>query len=440
MVTHKDTASGYNAKHIILLIGIIFIAFNLRPAMTSVGPLIQFIREDTGISNGVAGLLTTIPLLAFALLSPFAPTIGQRIGKERTVFIGILILTAGILIRASGFIPPLFLGTALAGAGIAICNVLLPGIVKERFPRKVGVVTGVYTASMVLWASAASGFSVPITNGFELEWSSSLGTWGLLALPALLLWIPQVKNKPEPDSSSDNEEELPSVWRSKLAWQVTFFMGLQSFLFYCLVTWLPEILQARGVDPSTAGWMLSIMQFIGLPLTFFVPVLADRLSNQKGIVVGISLFYFVGLGGILIEGSFTLLATSVFLFGFAQGGALSLSLTLLGLRAQSAKQASQLSGMAQSFGYLLAAVGPFSIGILFDMFHHWTPAIIICIVITACMLWSGLGAGRDRYVSQEPDSKKRWLKIGTSCGSILVRSFHQFPHERGFLHLFNFSC
>ncbi|MDQ0300723.1 CP family cyanate transporter-like MFS transporter [Salibacterium salarium] len=396
MIKHPDDNSP--SKNIALLLGIIFIAFNLRPAITSVGPLIGFIREDTGISNGVAGLLTTIPLLAFALLSPFAPTIGQRLGKERTVFIGGIILTAGILVRATGLIPPLFLGTALAGAGIAICNVLLPGIVKEHFPTKVGLMTGVYTTSMVLWASAASGFSIPITNGFDLEWNTSLGTWVLLTLPALLFWLPQLKNKPNTVHSFDDETNQPSVWRSKLAWQVTFFMGLQSFLFYCLITWLPEILQARGIDASAAGWMLSIMQFIGFPLSFFIPVIADRLSNQKGIVIGISCLYFIGLGGLLMDGSFVLLAVSVFLFGLAQGGALSLSLTLLGLRAQSAKQASQLSGMAQSFGYLLAAIGPFSIGILFDMYHSWIPAIIIFLIVTAGMLWSGIGAGRNRYV------------------------------------------
>lgn len=389
--------SWITPKKLLLLFGIIFIAFNLRPAITSVGPLIGLIREDTGISNGAAGLLTTLPLLAFAALSPAAPAASQRFGKEAMIFAGLLLLSAGILLRATGFIPPVYAGTALAGGGIAICNVLLPGIVKERFPEHVGIMTGTYTTSMVLLAGAASGLSLPITNGFELKWNISLGTWGLLCLPALLFWVPQLRRNAGSTSSSENDG-AGSVWRSKLAWQVTLFMGLQSFLFYCLITWLPEILQARGIEPSAAGWMLSVMQFIGFPLSFFIPVFAARLPNQKGIVAGISALYLIGFAGLFIHGSFLLLMASVLLFGLAQGAALSLSLTLLGLRAETASQASRLSGMAQSFGYLLAAAGPFTIGLLFDVFHSWTPALFIFLLITVMMLWAGAGAGRDRYI------------------------------------------
>ncbi|MGY4690656.1 CynX/NimT family MFS transporter [Salibacterium sp. K-3] len=385
-------------KNLMLILGIIFVAFNLRPAITSVGPLIGIIREDTGISNGAAGLLNTLPLLAFAALSPLAPAAGLRVGKEKMIFAGLLLLASGIVMRAAGLLPLVYAGTALAGGGIAICNVLLPGVVKERFPRHVGTMTGLYTTSMVLLASAASGVSLPVTNAFSLDWNISLGTWGLLCVPALTLWLPQLRQQTERTGSTEQHEHRTSVWRSPLAWQVTFFMGLQSFLFYCLITWIPEILQARGIDPATAGWLLSIMQFIGFPLSFLIPVFAARLPHQKGIVAGISGLYLIGFAGLFIHGSFLVLTICVLLFGLAQGAALSLSLTLLGLRARTAEQASRLSGMAQSFGYLLAAFGPFSTGLLYDWYQSWTPAVIIFLIVTAAMFWAGTGAGRDRYI------------------------------------------
>ncbi|SFP61109.1 CynX/NimT family MFS transporter [Salibacterium halotolerans] len=385
-------------QNVMLILGIVFIAFNLRPAITSVGPLIGIIRGDTGISNGAAGLLNTLPLLAFAALSPLAPAAGQRFGKEKIVYAGLLLLTAGIVLRAAGVLPAVYAGTAMAGGGIAIGNVLLPGVVKERFPQHVGTMTGVYTTSMVLFASAASGLSLPLTNGLDLPWNISLGAWALLCVPALLLWLPQLKVKQDQSSRAAQQEKETPVWRSPLAWQVTFFMGLQSFLFYCLITWLPEILQARGMDAAAAGWLLSLMQFVSLPLSFFIPVLAARLPHQKGIVAGISILYTAGLAGLFIHGSVPVLVLCVILFGLAQGGALSLSLTLLGLRAQTASQASRLSGMAQSLGYLLAAVGPFSAGVLFDMYQSWTSVIVIFIVVTAAMFWTGTKAGEDRYI------------------------------------------
>ncbi|SFM01074.1 CynX/NimT family MFS transporter [Salibacterium qingdaonense] len=395
---NEEKSTWMTPKNLILVFGIIFVAFNLRPAITSVGPLIGIIREDTGITNGAAGLLNTLPLLAFAALSPLAPAAGQRFGKERIVYAGLLLLTAGIVLRAADILPAVYVGTAMAGGGIAIGNVLLPGVVKERFPQHVGTMTGLYTTSMVLFASAASGLSLPLTNGLNLDWHMSLGSWALLCVPALLLWLPQLRQKPESCSQGLSVENEASVWRSPLAWQVTLFMGLQSFLFYCLITWLPEILQARGLDPAAAGWLLSIMQFVSLPLSFFIPVLAARLSHQKGIVSGISLLYIIGLSGLFIDGPVILPIISVLLFGLAQGGALSLSLTLLGLRARTASQASRLSGMAQSFGYLLAAVGPFSTGLLFDMYQSWMPALIIFVIVTAVMFWSGIKAGEDRYI------------------------------------------
>ncbi|WP_026581757.1 CynX/NimT family MFS transporter [Bacillus sp. J33] len=384
---------GKMNKNTILILGIIFVAFNLRPGITAVGPLISSIRYDTGISNGLAGLLTTLPLLAFAILSPFAPKMAQKFGNEMSIMAGLLVLGLGIIIRSTF---SLFTGTALVGMGIAICNVLLPGIVKERF-GKVGLLTGVYTFSMGLWAGLAPGLSVPIAGYKELGWSSSLGVWIILVVIAVLIWLPQLKTI-NSTAKQRIDDSVSGLWQSAIAWQVTIFMGLQSFAYFSFITWLPEILYDRGFNTETAGWMVTMLQFSGLPANFLIPVLADRLPNQKGIAVGIGVFCSAGIAGLLFSLNSISIIISIILIGIALGAAISHSLALIGLRAASAKQAADLSGMAQSAGYLLAALGPFLIGYIYDFFHTWTLPLILLLVITFVFTIAGVGAGRNQYV------------------------------------------
>ncbi|WP_101845938.1 MFS transporter [Halobacillus sp. Marseille-P3879] len=385
-----------------LVIGIILVALNLRPSITSVGPLISSIREDLSISNGVAGLLTTLPLIAFAVLSALAPRLGLRVGQGQAVFIGIIILTAGIFIRSVEWIATLFVGTTLIGVGIAIGNVLLPGIVKEQFPDKVGLLTGIYSISLSGFAAIGSGISFPLAERLSSGWQGSLGVWGLLALAAIIVWIPQTRIKKKPVKIPKIDIKNSPMMRSKLAWQVTIFMGTQSFMFYCLITWLPEIMQSRGMDPATAGWMLSFMQIVGLPATFLTPVLAGRMNNQRGIVLCIGALYLLGLTGMLGVNTVPLLTACIVLIGVAQGASVSLALTLLSLRASTAVQAANLSGMAQSIGYSLAAIGPILLGMLFDVTESWTAALIIFIGVVLIMVSAGMGAGKRQEV---PDSE-----------------------------------
>ncbi len=387
-------------KNAILIAGIVLVAFNLRPSITAVGPVISDIRLDTGMSNGAAGLLTTVPLLAFALLSPLAPKIAQRFGNEWTVFGGLLLLGIGIAIRPTDLVYLLFFGTLLVGAGIAICNVLLPGIVKNRF-LKVGMITGAYTLSMNFMASLGSGISVPLAHGLELGWKNGLLFWGIFTVIALLAWIPQLRKKEQTEDIVKPNPAKSSLLKSKIAWQVTFFMGLQSFLFYCLIAWLPEILVSRGIDISTAGWMVSIMQIAGLPTAFLAPYLADRYPNQRGIIIVLSTSYIIGLTLLLFGSNMVILSISILLAGASQGASIALSLALLSLRARDAKQAANLSGMAQSIGYLLAAIGPFTVGVIFDLFSSWTPSLVLFILVAIAMFAAGLGAGRDQYVTAE---------------------------------------
>lgn len=379
----------------VLLIGLVLFAANLRAPLTSVGALIPIIRDDLGVSNAIVGTITTVPLIAFALISPFAPKIANKFGMERTIFLSMLILAIGIILRSMTGVVTLFAGTTLIGIGIAFGNVLIPGLIKMSFPLKIGLITAFYAVSMNLFAALASGLSVPISSIGNLGWQGALGAWVILVLIAIIIWLPQLKSQADlPKFDTDKTIKKTNMWKSKTAWYVTIFMGLQSLMFYTLLTWLPEILQLNGYSSSGAGWMLSIMQFGVIPMNFIVPILAGKLLNQKklGILVG-SLFALGILG--LIQGHAIVIVISVILIGIACGSAFSLSMMFFTLRTKDGYQASELSGMAQSMGYLLAATGPTLFGGLHDLTNSWNVPLFVLLIFSGIILIAGALAGRD---------------------------------------------
>ncbi|MFY4776970.1 MFS transporter [Metabacillus sp. RGM 3146] len=194
----------------------------------------------------------------------------------------------------------LFTGTACVGLAISVCNVLMPSVIKQKFPMQVGVMTGVYFVSMNLCGAVASGMSVPIGNHFGLGWHGALGIWGVLAFVSMLLWLPQMKNRnKQPAAVVPVASETVSLWRSPLAWQITLFMGLQSMMFYIIVAWLPEILEQRGLSSGQAGWTLSLVQFSLLPFTFVVPIPAGRMKSQTWLVAITGILFLGGTSGLL---------------------------------------------------------------------------------------------------------------------------------------------
>lgn len=387
----------------LLVAGIVIVAFNLRPAITSVGPVIGIIRDDIGLSNWSAGILTSLPLIAFALTSPLAPRLGNRYSNERMLLAGLILLFLGISIRSMSIMALLFTGTLLVGFGIAILNVLLPGVIKEKFPAKVGLMTSVYSTSMGVFAASASGLSIPFAQGLGMGWQLTLLVWAIPAVLGIIVWV-YLSGKEK--SQDDGGIRLASMsgnrmWKSPLAWQVACFMGFQSFLFYVTISWLPEILHDNGLTMAAAGWMLSFAQFVGLPASFIVPVAAGRLKSQRGIVVVMFLCAFGGYGGLLISESFTVMMISTILIGITLSGTFALALAFLGMRARNARDAAALSGMAQAFGYTLAAVGPMFIGYLYDLTQLWTIPLITLLGVAALVMVFGMGAGRDKYVLDE---------------------------------------
>ncbi|WP_066319980.1 MFS transporter [Bacillus sp. FJAT-29814] len=399
MELQKEYAQPKSLYIYLLVAGIVLMAFNLRPTITSLGPLIGMIQKDVGLAHWSAGLLMSLPLIVFAIMSPLVPKIAGRISNELTLLAGLVILLAGIGIRSVPLTLFLFSGTILIGVGIAIGNVLLPAICKDKFPQKFGLMTSVYSTSMGLIASLASGVSVPLAVGMNLGWQGSLLIWGIPALAAIFVWAALVKriqgNRKEINRTQSGST---GVWRSPLAWQVAAFMGFQSFLFYVTISWLPEILHSHGMSMEKAGWMLSITQLIGLPASFFIPVIAGRFRSQVWIAFTLSLCSLVGYTALWLGSSPVILYGSILFIGITLGGSFPLALSYIGLRARNAGQAAELSGMAQSTGYILAAVGPSLIGILYDATHLWTMPLITLILISILVMFFSMLSGRNRFV------------------------------------------
>ncbi|QTD43344.1 MFS transporter [Sporosarcina sp. Te-1] len=383
----------------LLIIGIIFIAATLRAPLTSVGPIIAPLRDDLGIPNSVAGFVTTIPLLAFALISPLVPKVSSRFGMEVTLFLSLCLLTAGIVLRSAGSITLLFTGTFLIGVAISFGNVLLPAILKLSFPLHIGLMTGIYSVSMNISATFASGLSVPILEKTAYGWQGALGIWAILTGLAILIWLPQLKRGKDNKSSipSSSAKRPASLWRSPIAWGVTLFMGLQSLLFYTTSAWLPEVLKSQGLDAGQAGWMLSLLQIAQLPMTFIIPIVAGKLKDQRLIVAIVVLLYLIGYGGILLDGS-SLVPLWMIITGIAGGASFGLAMMFFTLRTHTPMEAAELSGMAQSVGYLLAAIGPVLFGTLHDLTNSWTASLIVLLIVSFIIFLSGMKAGKNEYV------------------------------------------
>ncbi|MED1780274.1 MFS transporter [Brevibacillus fortis] len=383
----------------VMIVGIIFIATNLRAPLTSVGPLVGLIRDDVHISNTLAGMITTLPLLAFALFSPIVPKLGRKFGVEVMILISIILLTFGVILRSLSGIATLYIGTVVLGLAIAVSNVLLPSLIKREFPRRIGLMTGVYSISMNLLGAIASGISVPIAVGLGLGWQGALGIWGILSFVSVFFWLPQTKRRHRETDTLHKQTPDSSVnlWSSALAWQVTLFMGLQSMVFYVLITWLPEILKQQGISSDQSGWLLSIMQLALLPFTFVVPIIAGRMSSQRSLVTITTILLFIGTLG-LLYGSPNLIVLWIIVLGIGGGFAFSLAMMFFGLRTENAQQAAELSGMAQSVGYLLAAIGPTLFGYLHDVTGSWTIPLLILVCASALLFIFGLGAARNRYI------------------------------------------
>ncbi|HAU3358837.1 TPA: CynX/NimT family MFS transporter [Salmonella enterica subsp. salamae] len=380
----------------LLITGILMIATTLRVTFTGAAPLLETIRADYGLSTAQTGLLTTLPLLAFALVSPLVASIARRFGMERSLFAAMLLICAGIALRSLPSAALLFAGTAIIGCGIALGNVLLPGLIKRDFSPHVARLTGAYSLTMGAAAALGSALVVPLAlHGFG--WRGALLMLMLFPLLAFLIWLPQWRTTRSANLSSSRALHERGIWRSPLAWQVTLFLGLNSLIYYVIIGWLPTILISHGYSEAQAGSLHGLLQLATAAPGLAIPLILHRFNDQRWIAALVSLLCATGAAGLWFVPGQAVIWT--LLFGFGSGATMILGLTFIGLRASSAHQAAALSGMAQSVGYLLAACGPPVMGKLHDASGSWYLPLSGVTVLAIIMAIFGLYAGRDREIA-----------------------------------------
>lgn len=378
-----------------MLIAILLLAANLRATLTGVGTLLPYIERDTGLAASWGGALGALPLVTFAVTSLFVGRVSHRFGSARVLVGALTVLAIGTVVRSLPGMPFLFGGTVVLSAAIAFGNVLLPSLIRHHVPpARIHLVTSLYVTILGLTAALSSGISVPLAQVLPGSWRSSLGWGSVLAVIALLVWLPRMRG--DRPAAGAGRSHSPTPWRSGLAWQVSFFMGLQSLGFYTAIAWLPSMLAHQGMSTSSAGWMLFYYQIVALAASILLPLITRGRHDQRFIASAASVIVAAGFGVLLILPGLAILACT--LLGVGGGVCLVLALSFQSQRAAGAGESAALAGMAQSLGYLVAAAGPVLLGIVHEATHDWTAPLILLIVISLVMTAFGYGAGRDRHV------------------------------------------
>ena len=396
----SDTKNKWHA--IALVAGILLIAVNLRVPFTSIAPVLPLIQNDFGLSASALGLLTSLPLLAFAAFSPLSASVARRFGIERTLFGALLVISAGILLRSAGSAWALYAGAVLIGTGIALGNVLLPGLIKRDFSTKMASMTGAYSITMGAAGAVGSAVIIPLTQSWE--WPIALSLLVAAPLLAMVVWLPQLKKHEHVNLSGPKQAPTVAVWRSPLAWQGTLFMGLNAMPFYVAVGWLPTILMDHGISPEQAGTVHGTLQLTTAIPGLILAATLRRLKDQKLAAATVSLLTASSLIGLIYAPDYAMLWAAV--LGFGSGASMMLGLTFIGLRTKNAGDTAALSGMAQCVGYLMAAAGPLLLGQLHDWTGGWTAPLLITAAISVAGAFTGMLAGRNVQLESAESSSR----------------------------------
>ncbi|EDM69009.1 putative permease [Moritella sp. PE36] len=390
----------------LVIIGILLIASNLRGPITGIGPILAFISDDLNLSATQAGMLTTLPLLAFAIFSPLSSGLARKIGLEPSLMLALLAITSGIVIRSAGSTLTLYLGTCIIGIGIAIGNVLLPSLLKRDFPNKVPTLTAIYVLMMGVGATISSSTTIPmlnLANSLNVtaipDWAFALATTLVLPLITMLVWLPQTSHHTKPATDTADIDSHSYMWRSAAAWQVSGFLALNSFIMYAFIAWLPSILVSNGYSEHQAGYIHGILQLASAaPAIVLIPLMA-KVKDKRVLSLIMTILAFIGITGLLMMPQHAV--AWVMMLGFSCGGGFILGLSFVGLRTHNAHQAAALSGMAQCIGYLFAATGPIIFGSLHETTGSWDMPLIITAGIS--IIWASLAvkAGRSAVITHQ---------------------------------------
>ncbi|MFH9293023.1 CynX/NimT family MFS transporter [Streptomyces sp. NPDC017520] len=393
----------------LIAVGLVLAALNLRPAITSLGALLEEVREGLHMSGSVAGVLTSVPPLCFAVFGIMAPRLARRFGAGAVVCAGMAAIAAGLLIRpyigsTAGFLA----ASALALMGIAVSNILMPVIVKRWFPDRVGTMTGLYSMALALGTALAAAVTVPVTGALGGDWRTGLVVWAVLAVVAVLPWIVLVRDRtpaPGQPAPAPGPAAAPTgapglrITRSRTAWGLACFFGLQATAAYITMGWMPQIFRDAGVSAGTAGLLLAVTMAMGVPLAFVIPRVASRLKQQGPIVVVLGLCGLIGYGGLYLAPAAGAWAWAL-LLGVANC-AFPLALTMIGMRARSGAGVVRLSAFAQSTGYLISIPGPLLVGVLYQHSGGWGLPIALMAGLMVPQMVAGILAGRDRTIEDE---------------------------------------
>lgn len=381
----------------LVLLGILLVALNLRAAITSLGALLPEVSAGLNLSPTVAGLITTLPTLSFAFFGAFTPKLTRRFSSSQILAGAMVMLVVGQAARVFTSSAVVFLATsALAMAGIAVANVLLPALVREHFPRKAGLLTGVYTMTMIVGTTAASAASVPVANAFG-SWRAGLGVWAVVALVAALPWLTQ-RSSAKPAAAATDRPRI-RVGRTRLGWAMAVYFGAQSLSGYATMGWLAQMFRDASFTPANAGLLLAGVTAFGVPIALLMPTIATKRPNLKPLVLILSGGMILSYLGIMLA-PHTGAVLWVALLAVGQG-AFPLALAMIGMRARTPDGIVALSAFAQSTGYLIAALGPLVVGILHEVTGGWHLPLGFLILAALVQAGAGLAVARPRYLEDE---------------------------------------
>ncbi|NVK43752.1 MAG: MFS transporter [Oceanospirillaceae bacterium] len=398
----KGPFDGRNLAFFGAALALLLAAANLRGGLVVVGPLVADIRAALGLSASQFSLLTTLPLICFGLVSICVPRLTRRYRAPVLAIGALLLIAAGSGLRASSFYTLMLIGTLLLGSAIALLNVMIPGLVKGYFPRQAGLMTGLYSVTLSLGAGCGVYLAIPLRDHFS-AWQAPILLWALLPLLCAGCWLYMLRIRSQ---KAPGPATRVSLWRDSTAWSLTLFMGLQSLFFYAIATWLPKMLMDAGLVDQHAGLATSMINLAGIPANLLVPILAARLQNQRPLALLILLTGVSGLSGLWLAPTAAPLIWAS-LLGLTGSASLSLALSLFALRTRDVVEATSLSAMAQSIGYLLAATGPVLIGGLNDTQGHWQGALLLLIIAQLVQFACGWHASRPGFVV--PDQQRPLL-------------------------------
>ena len=386
-------------KHAALfaLLALTFTSLVLRPPVAAIGPLIPEFISVEKLSLFEVGLLTSISVVCFGLGAFTGPWLVKRLGLNRAMLFVLFALSTAMALRLLGGVVWILSTTVIIGLAIAIGNVLIPTVVREQFPKKIELITGVYVTLLAISASLAATIAVPSSQALG-SWREALAIWIIPAVIAIVFWIPisVVKSKMELVSAKTHADEKRAVYRSPLTWAIVSFFGLQSTGFYATLNWLPSLLVDRGFTEVDAGALLGLTTFVGVPTGFAISVFIRKFQSLSLISVSLSSFTFVGLFIIWLYQDIVVAGCLLLGFGFA--ATFPLSLILVGSRASTSTQTTQLSALAQGIGYLIAATGTFLFGELRRLTGNWDASLIMILTLTAIQLAAGFYAGRNKVI------------------------------------------